>query len=1122
MNNDDLNIDFSKLPTPLPADASDEVVLQSMQAFKPTPQNQPVVNDLGKEFDMSNLPAPLPAEGEPQRGMLADAGVALAHGAESAARETVRTAGQILSHTSLPQGVKDVITGATDSHGETYTPKPETTLGKITSDLVRFGLGFVAGGTVIKGVGVAANIGKSAVGTGVVADPHAERLANIIEQYPSLQNPITSYLAANETDSIAEGKFKAALEDSLTNPIAQLAFKSIKYAKGLFNGKADEATKASLAEDLLKVHHPPKTAADDVIDPAVQAERARQAITPAWNPLKLGDEKALAFKAEVDKLLSSKEASIIPTHDGSINTKHLESGPEVLNSIKKLGALIEPEMKAAGWTAQQTHGETKALADAMLMEVDSLKGGLQAAGVAAEQMPATITAGRMQLQAMASNIVNASKKAMMTGEGKEEVLKAVQKYIEVMSSFKTIQTGVGRSLESFKIKVGPASVDDTLRALNGKDGDDLIKIFAASEGDPEVISRLAVAAEASVGRKILDSHNELWINALLSGPKTHMVNVASTSLNMLMQPLNLVVGGSLRRDWADVREGVALYRGILQHTGDAFTLARKAWSLDAPILSPKTTNEIGPAITPVNYGLDPESIMGNAVHYLGTIVRYPTKFLGAEDEMFKQLAYRSKLSAQISREASDLMKEGKLTSANRAAWEAEKFKAGIDEQTGAALDAAALKYAEKVTFTSDLKVDTWKWMGERSFGESLQGIASTHPILRGTVLPFVRVPANLARQATDYGPLAVVRKQFWSDIEAGGSRRSEAIGKASLGSVAWISASLLATEGIITGAAPHDKELRAQLEATGWRPYSVKVGDTYHSFNRLDPFAAVLGIVADFVQISGHLPEKDRDNLAEIMTLSLVNNMTSKSYLKGLIDTLSIVGSNEPRKMEQWFRQRTASYIPSLFGALNPDREMKDVRSVLDAALTKIPGFSATVEAKRDLFGQKRMQDGAFPFSAFNPFPSSTEKADPVAKELARLAMGGSQAQWATPPALIGNVDLRDWKTASGQSALDRYHELIGTVKDAGGRDMHQAFLDKINSHSYQTGSDGDSWYAVGSRVAMLRTVHDQYKQRALQTLQRELPALADALRKDKQNRLMTKKGREKKNPMEALLQYGD
>lgn len=1119
--NDDMNIDFSKLPAPLPADASEDEVLRSMQTFKPTPQNQPVVNDLGKEFDMSNLPAPLPAEEEPQRGMLADAGVALAHGVESAARETVRTAGTILSHTSLPQGVKDVITGATDSQGETLTPKPETTLGKITSDLVRFGLGFVAGGTIIKGVGVAANIGKSAVGTGIVADPHAERLANIIEQYPSLQNPITSYLSANETDSIAEGKFKAALEDSLTNPIAQLAFKSIKYAKGLFNGKTDEATKASLAEDLLKVHHP-TTTADDVIDPAVQAERARQAITPAWNPLKLSDEKALAFKEEVDKLLQSKDASTIPTPDGIINTKHLESGPEVLNSIKKLGAMIEPEMRAAGWSAEQTHGETKALADAMLMEADSLKGGLQAAGVAAEQMPATITAGRMQLQAMASNIVNASKKAMMTGEGKEQVLKAVQDYIGVMSSFKTIQTGVGRSLESFKIKVGPASVDDTLKALNGKDGDELLKIFAASEGDPEVISRLAVAAEASVGRKILDSHNELWINALLSGPRTHMVNIASTSVNMLMQPLNLVVGGSLRRDWADVREGVALYRGILQHTGDAFTMARKALAQDKAFLSPKGTNEIGPAITPVNYGLDPESIIGNAVHYLGKTVRLSTRFLGAEDELFKQLSYRSKLSAQISREATDLMKAGKLTSADRAAWEADKFKAGIDEQTGAALDTAALKHAEKVTFTSDLKVDTWKWMGERSFGESLQGIASTHPILRGTVLPFVRVPANLARQATDYGPLAVVRKQFWSDIEAGGSRRSEAIGKASLGSVAWISAGLMASNGVITGAAPHDKELRAQLEATGWRPYSIKIGDTYQSFNRLDPFAAVLGIVADFVQISGHLPEKDRDNIAEIMTLSLVNNFASKSYLKGLIDTLSIVGSNEPRKMEQWFRQRTVSYVPSLFGALNPDRELKDVRSVLDAAMTKIPGFSASVEAKRDLFGQKRMQDGTFPFSAFNPFPSSTEKADPVAKELARLAMGESQAQWATPPALIGNVDLRDWKTASGQSALDRYHELIGTVKDAGGRDMHQAFLDRINSHSYQSGNDGDSWYAVGSRVSMLRTVHDQYKQRALQTLQRELPALADALRKDKQNRLAMKHNRERANPLEVLRQFGE
>lgn len=55
-------------------------------------------------------------------------------------------------------------------------------------------------------------VGLGAATGAVVIDPHEERLSNLVQQFPALQNPVTEYLAAKPEDSAAEGRFKNALE----------------------------------------------------------------------------------------------------------------------------------------------------------------------------------------------------------------------------------------------------------------------------------------------------------------------------------------------------------------------------------------------------------------------------------------------------------------------------------------------------------------------------------------------------------------------------------------------------------------------------------------------------------------------------------------------------------------------------------------------------------------------------------------------------------------------------------------------------------------------------------------------------------------------------------------------
>ena len=56
--------------------------------------------------------------------------------------------------------------------------------------------------------------------------------------------------------------------------------------------------------------------------------------------------------------------------------------------------------------------------------------------------------------------------------------------------------------------------------------------------------------------------------------------------------------------------------------------------------------------------------------------------------------------------------------------------------------------------------------------------------------------------------------------------------------------------GEISGAGPTDPQQRAAMLANGWQPYSVKIGDTWYSYRRLDPFASILGPTADLVELA--------------------------------------------------------------------------------------------------------------------------------------------------------------------------------------------------------------------------------------------------------------------------------
>ena len=185
--------------------------------------------------------------------------------------------------------------------------------------------------------------------------------------------------------------------------------------------------------------------------------------------------------------------------------------------------------------------------------------------------------------------------------------------------------------------------------------------------------------------------NEVWINALLSNPKTHIINMTSNLVNTFVKPMEQIIGSrltsSLLEDPRMVKEiqaqgqnALDTLAGLKMYLGDAVHYSKMAFKKEDTIISSRSKLD-----TPV------KAIGGGSfTDPLGKVIRYPTKFLNAEDEFFRQINYRAKLYANAVRDASKLGKSkkkivGKVNGKNITEFEEyvnAYFRKGFDPDTG--------------------------------------------------------------------------------------------------------------------------------------------------------------------------------------------------------------------------------------------------------------------------------------------------------------------------------------------------------------------------------------------------------------------------------------------------------
>jgi hypothetical protein len=656
-----------------------------------------------------------------------------------------------------------------------------------------------------------------------------------------------------------------------------------------------------------------------------------------------------------------------PDLAGNINLNKVNAAEDVKEVYRSTAAKNDNFTEARRGTI--SFEQTQEMAGLVGMSPEKLSKRIRGQAFNAEQM----FAARETLVTQATKVKELAKAAYGgSAEAKMAFSEELTRLVSVQEQVSGATAEAGRTLSQFRMMAGAPKerIMELVEAANaGGRLDDIITKVNQLDDPSKVASFASKAFRATT----MDKVRSLFYNSVLSGPATHVVNAISNQavsvFGNVLEPFTAATISKVTGGGYTYREAAARTMGMLQGAKEGAYLGLKAFQTEMP----------SGGLSKVIEGAKYQAIGGK----LGKASRIPSRLLMGADEMFKAQSFRAEINGQAIRQA---YKEG-LKGKDWSARVAELKRNPTDGMTD-----KAMRHAENMTFTNP--------MGK--VGSAVMNLRDKVPGA-WLVVPFVRTPANIIAYAAKRSLLAPLFREVREQLAMGGVIRDEAIARMAVGSTVSMAAVGMALEGGITGGGPKDPRERALLYKSGWSPYSFKIGDNYVSFGRLEPLGMLMGVAADFVEISKKMSPDERDQVAALMMLSIQRNLANKSWLGSVTDFIEAY--NDPDRYG-------TNYVTKLSGAVVPtvvahvarvnDPYLREANGVLDTIKSRIPGLRETLPAKRDpVYGEPIKLEGAWGPDIVSPIYGTTEKHDPVVNELIRLGFTPSQ-----PTKVIRKADI--------------------------------------------------------------------------------------------------------------------
>jgi len=871
--------------------------------------------------------------------------------------------------------------------------------------ITTFAAGFVPAAKGLKAAGVAGAAARGVVGgavaDAVVMDPHQARLATMLNEVPVLGAIVPDYMADNnpENETAWEGRMKNAIEGVGIGLAAEGVIKMVKaYKVSSMAAKAakgaDETVEGSVkemgaamdakAEAVDELVQPLTPTGNKAVDEALgtvdgtyikSVDAAEANVDEAWT--KFGETRNPVDGEAISKAQAAlDEVRGVKTKPGKvyINMNKIKSSEDVKKMMQKVADSQASTLNAGG----KTHAGIKEASKSEMKKVETLLGRKPAVPFTAEEA----VAAREIMNASADNLSELAKSATgttATKEGQFAFRQALAKHQDIQSVVLQGRKATAQALNSWKIPTGSPefrgkAITQMLEG-GGKNIDDMAaKILDIAKNGGEV----SAAAGKMVNPAWSDSIYQVWINGLLSGPATHAANFVSNAGTTMMGVGEKYISAGMEtmftKNGHAFVEANARAAGFSSGLMDGIRMMSGKLDDTAFLVGTKIEHEAS-GLSSIAWGKSPESFMGKGIDYLGKIIDMPGAALQKGDVFFKSINYRMMLNEGATKQA---FEEGLTGGA---------FKSRVKElvlNPTESMKEVSMDFARYQTFTNEAGPLT----------KDIQKVFNGTPGGR-YIMPFVRTPANILKYGFERTPLALASGKVRGELAKGGAEAATAAAKMAAGGSIMMAAGAVTLSGNLTGAGPVNYKERQMLEQTGWQPYSIKAGDKYISYSRLEPIGSLLGYAADMAEIGGMVGEEEGEELAVAGVAAFFRSLGQKTFVSGAMKAIEVAGSGDPTKISKYMQAMGASFVPySGLGKTitkytdevkkdyTPDDEMGFLRSTLDRAKQNVPGWGSDQPPIRDIWGEEmHTNNGIAPvFENMSPIAISANKNDKVSE----------------------------------------------------------------------------------------------------------------------------------------------
>ena len=425
---------------------------------------------------------------------------------------------------------------------------------------------------------------------------------------------------------------------------------------------------------------------------------------------------------------------------------------------------------------------------------------------------------------------------------------------------------------------------------------------------------------------LINELQTMGINSILSGPKTVARALVGTGIGTVMRPVATMVGAIGDINGQTFRSAAATLGGMVEARNEAWRKAVadfQSYNLDPEGFRGFTETKADMEWNAMmSYFDDNGTFSEKAIAHLSDNLRnlnkspylnYGPRTMKSMDTYFSQLIARGrqrqlafddvwgKLESQgkviSDQDMPTLLKEVELD-----------FESKVFSSDGQITDEMAKFAADEAKLTKELtgnmkRLDTFFdqipflkpfFLFARTGVNALQMTSKYTPIVNS----FIKEHTDLMTKSWDDPAMIQYGVKSLNDLNIA---KATMKGRMAIGYGFTSMAMGLALNGKITGNGPPDRETRdSWAKTTGWQPRSFKVGDSYISYESLEPFNALLGLCADIVDSQRVMGEEWVGNWAGKTSYLISANVVNKSFMAGLLqlsDLLTSQGGDAPRAL---------------------------------------------------------------------------------------------------------------------------------------------------------------------------------------------------------------------------------